>query len=217
MESIGPGRGDRARRRGLWVIAGMLLMIMLAARASATTFTWTGAQDGDWSTNVIFQTNWKNNVLPISSSSNDLVFSTSATTTAVNNDISSPFLLNTLTFGGSPFTLSGGTLEFVADGATAPKISVNTAMSQTIFNSMNFANAVTVGGSGTGSIAFRGTITGAGSLTDNIATTLGGGSVVLTGGQNYTDPVTLTSSMTLTSTGSGALSFGSSTARMGCR
>jgi hypothetical protein len=188
----------------------LLAISAVAGRASATTFTWTGARDGDWSTVFIAQTNWAGNVVPTSSASNDLVFSASVTTTSVNNDISSPFLLNSLTFGGSAFTLSGGTLELVADGATAPKISVNTATSQTIFNPMNFANAVTVGGSGTGSIAFRGTITGAGSLTDNVPTTLGGGSAVLTGGQNYSDAVTLTSNMILTSTGSGTLSFGSS-------
>src|SRR5437762_4334918 len=116
-----------------WMIYGVAASVMWPGWSSATTFTWTGALDGDWSTKVIFQTNWNGNVVPTSSASNDLVFSSSATTTAVNNDISSPFLLNSLTFGSLPFTLSGGTLELVADGATAPKISVNTATSQTIF------------------------------------------------------------------------------------
>jgi hypothetical protein len=188
----------------------MIMLPLIAPLARSATFTWTGARDGDWSTVFLFQTNWSGNVVPTSSASNDLVFSSSATTTAVNNDISSPFLLNSLTFGGSAFTLSGGTLEFVADGASAPKISVNTASTETINNTLNFANAVTVGGSGTGSIRFLGAISGAGSLTDNVPTTLGGGSVVLTGGQNYTDLVTLTSNMTLSSTGGGALSLGSS-------
>src|SRR2546430_11116190 len=131
-----------------WAIYGVVASMMWAARAPAATFTWTGARDGDWSTVFIVQTNWAGNVMPVSSASNDLVFSTSATTTVVNNDIANPFLLNSLTFGGSGFTLSGGTLDFVTDGVIAPTIAVNTASTQTINNALIFANPVTISGSG---------------------------------------------------------------------
>src|SRR5690349_13967455 len=110
-----------------WVIFGVAAWLLHGGTVQATTFTWTGARDGDWSTVFLVQTNWSGNVVPTSSGSNELVLSSSATTTTVNNDIASPFLLNKLTFGGSAFSSNGGTLEFASNGAIAPPIAVNSA------------------------------------------------------------------------------------------
>src|SRR5438128_9498190 len=152
-----------------WSIYGMVAFVMCWGRgASATSFTWTGAQDGNWNTLFVFFTNWAGNVRPTSAATNSLEFSSSTTTTIVNNDIASPFVLNNLTFAGSPFTLTGGTLQFRSNGTVAPTIFLNTPADQTINNALTFDNPVTVTGSGLAAITFHGLLGGAGSLNEGV-------------------------------------------------
>ena len=63
------------------------------------------------------------------------------------------FLLNRLNCGGSAVTLAGNSLAFTANGPTLPQIHQNSANGVTISAPWSLATNITLGGSGSGSVA----------------------------------------------------------------
>jgi fibronectin-binding autotransporter adhesin len=171
-------------------------MIFLAAihAALGTTWTWNGNGGSlNWST----VGNWSPGTAPTSSSTTDLVFAGSTNTgTAVaplNQSITNPFQLNSLTFnsGGGSFFLGGNPLAFTGTGNT---ISQNSSNAQSIANSFTASSnsiTLTLTGNGTGVVTLSGAInTGSGSK-DYAITKSGTGTFVLSGNNGYRGATTI--------------------------
>src|SRR4051794_14583117 len=154
--------GKRARCILLAVVAG--LVSTRSPQAFGATYTWTGANttSGNWSANTAGTTNWSGNVVPVSDASTQLLFSTNTSGKASNQDIASPFTLNSLTLGsGLPaMTISGNTLQFAANGAQKPQIVRNGT--ETINCNIDLTDDLTI--SGFGGLALGGAIDGAHAL-----------------------------------------------------
>jgi hypothetical protein len=140
----------------------ILGLVAVAAPHAAAQSTWTGSVSGSW--------NNSNNWLPASSINMQLTFG--ATSNAViTDDIPSTFLLNKLTFnaGDPAYMLTGNPLGFRTNsGAVLPAIVMNSANGVTIGNTFSpfvLTNNMIVNGTGTGTLAINGTMSGGGSLT----------------------------------------------------
>jgi autotransporter-associated beta strand protein len=149
-----------------------LAALLLLAAPAAAQFTWSGGgADANWSTAA----NWAGGTVPPSAAATALVFTgTVNTSPAVDAGVANPFLLNGLTFDtkAGSFTITGQThpLEFQANGATLPTITVQNTALQTIntpivIDSSFTATAANAGNPLTGSLTLGGAISGGGSLT----------------------------------------------------
>jgi hypothetical protein len=221
---------SRARVRGALIGC---LPVLLAFPSFGTTYTWSGSTtSNNWSSNSSGTTNWQGNVIPVSAASTQLVFSASTNPLVPVQDIASPFVLNSITLGGSSFVLEGGPLQFSTSGSQPPQILDISTHAQTVYQNISLANDLTIGGTGTGNLNLTGTIDGAHALTvsttaiTNFAGTVGGSSalssvtssagtttqvsgagITTTGSQTYNGPLVLGGATTLASTGGGSLSM----------
>ena len=150
------------------------------------------------------------NAVPAASTVTRLTFGPTAAATAghvpntaPNQDVSAAgFTLNAVTFADRPgaaaasYTLNGGPLSFTTDPATAaaPVLSLNTAVPQTINQSLILANTLTLNGSAAaGVVTINGGIR---SATPSLATATGltvtgGPTFVLNGSNSFTGGVTV--------------------------
>ncbi|MGH7179833.1 MAG: hypothetical protein ACREJC_20830 [Tepidisphaeraceae bacterium] len=140
---------------------------MLGARALATTYTWNGGGGNvNWSTG----TNWVGGSAATSADTTDLVFqgttNTGTSGTPLNQNITSGFLFNSMTFasgasaffiGGSSFAMGGS-----ADGTVR---TITQSSSNTVSITNNFGHAggnnsrvLTLAGTGTGVVTLSGII-----------------------------------------------------------
>jgi autotransporter-associated beta strand protein len=195
--------------RGRFFYSGLVLTLVfrLTPVASAETYTWTGAVGDSWSQQVGSQTNWADNVIPPSASTTDLVFGASATGVAIN-DLPGPFVLHSMAFGGDAFQLSGGALTFAgSDGGAS--ILQNSPNTQDLSLGLQLNVPTTIGGTGTGTVVLRGTVTGT-SLTATVPIDLETGGITLSGSQAYTAGLRFgtTTAVSLRSTGGGEIALG---------
>jgi hypothetical protein len=167
----------------------------LAGPSSAQTFTWSG---GTGTPNWSLGNNW-GGIAPVSSATNDLIF-TGSTQLATNQNNTAPFLLNNLTFDAAAgaFSVAGNELRF---GGVSNTLSQNSANNILISAPVSFDGDGTIAGTGAGSLTLskltvrQGTVTltrdvTAGALTlgfdGGAAATLDTGSSVLTLGGDVT-------------------------------
>lgn len=159
--------------------------------ASAAQFTWDEVT-GLWS----LGTNWTPDIVPSSAVDTELLFGGSGSTPYTStNDIAGVFQLNKLTLN-SAATVSetinasvGSSLSFVSNGPTTPALLQNGSGAFTISTDLGVANALALGGTGTGLTTLSGILSGAGGLTftgsnwqlSNIANSFTGGVTVNTG------------------------------------
>ena len=165
-----------------------------------TTYTYNGTTNNtagnpdQWAAG----TNWSPSA-PVSAPDTVLNFTgtlDAGATIFTNNDLAGDFKLNRLTFtysgpgSGTPpeVTISGNRLEFIADGATAPTMSIAATgaikPSLTISDDFLLTNNLTVAASS--DAIFSGTISGTGGLTKTLA-----GTLTLTGTNTYTGTTTI--------------------------
>ena len=73
--------------------------------ASAVTYTWKGGVSQTWAT----AGNWVGNSVPISNAATNLIFGANLSGAAINNNISTPFVMRSLTFNSNApeYTFSG--------------------------------------------------------------------------------------------------------------
>jgi fibronectin-binding autotransporter adhesin len=175
-------------------------LIATAASASAATFTWTGATDGNWNTGA----NWTGGV-PASATDTALVFD-NTTQPATANNTPGGLTLNSLTFaaGAGARALSGNTLTF--DGVAPTLVNTSTGGHITIGNDISLAQTLTVTGGPTTSaqLITDGVISGAGGLTFT------GGLSTLRGASSYTGATVLQNSALVGVVGNNALGATSS-------
>jgi len=130
----------------------------------AVTYLWDGGgADNNWSST----TNWNPDTSSPTSASNTVVQLDGDLRTTSQQDLSSPFVLNKLDFTGawSAFTLNGAPLQFVADGATPPRITHPRTSSVVINNAINIPTGTTLNLQlDTQTTTFNGAITGGGSI-----------------------------------------------------
>jgi len=145
-----------ARSRTVFCLA--LAVVALASPAAlAVDYTWNGGgADNNWSTAA----NWISGTVPVSGTTNNLVF---AGTTRLNpvNDLAanSPFLAIQFSAGAGNFSLSGNAIR-LGDYGTASNIITGTNASLTIDNAIavNETTAAVLGGS-SGTLTLNGLIT----------------------------------------------------------
>ena len=127
-------------------IASAAVAVLFAATALAqTTDTWT-ASSGSWSTAA----NWSSGG-PVSGGTTSLFFG--GTTWSSSDDIAGAFQLNNLTFDNSgPCTIlptsPANYLNFVANGATTPSITLNGAGNVTISSFITLTSNLGISGRG---------------------------------------------------------------------
>ncbi|HTK73849.1 MAG TPA: PEP-CTERM sorting domain-containing protein [Gemmataceae bacterium] len=142
-----------------------VLLVASAAPAPAQTNVWLGGgATGVWND----AGNWVAGV-PTSGPTNDLLFAGSNNLNTTQN-IANPFDLNKLTFDTSAgaFAINSNSERFVANGATAPTLAINTNSPITFANSPVTFNATgSIGGTGTGTLSLNGLTAGSGTLTVN--------------------------------------------------
>lgn len=177
--------------------------------ADADTFLYNPPLNSDNTSNWSVSPYWTSGgspAAPVSGASTRLTFispNSSTFTQGVNivsnNDSTDPFLLNILDLQGtkqasglSNFTISGGTLRFVNNGATGPTININAVSGTSLTNYVNYnvssnidvANNLTVTGNGD-QATFSGAFSGSGNITKT-----GNSRLILTGINNgYTGNV----------------------------
>lgn len=174
-------------------------LIFLAALHTAEAAIWTWNGNGgslNWST----VGNWDEGSAPVSAATTDLVFAgTNNTGTAVaplNQNIATPFLLNSLTFGSSAgsFFLGGGALRF--DGGATNTITQNSSNAQSIANAINAPGSngqvtLRLAGGGTGVVTLSGVISKGSGQRDYALVKNGNSVFALTGANTYAGGTTI--------------------------
>jgi fibronectin-binding autotransporter adhesin len=168
----------RPRRRptaALLVAFGLLGITSLGA---AQTFTWTGAQNPNWS----IGNNWSGGVAPTGAGGENLVFPSGAANLASNNNLNGA-TFNSITIKGSGYTLASKAITLGAGGLADSSV----AGTNTISLALTFAatRTVTVSNAGT-TLTISGVISGAGGLTK-----AGAGTVTLSATNTYTGVTTI--------------------------
>ena len=148
-----------------------LMLVSTAAVVQAVTYTWDGGgADNNWSTLA----NWNPDTAAPVSASNTWVRLDGTNRTSVAQNIASPFVLNRLEFYNGPvatpsgkaaFSLSGSPLQFVADGATQPRVYSDRQATSPIGNAIDIPSGLTLYADiGTWGVVFTGVISGGGSI-----------------------------------------------------
>ena len=184
-----PARARLSRR--LHVLSASILGL-IAPHLHAATFTWLETNSGilNWSAGA-----W-NPLAPTALDSlitTDLIFNGSGTTQyTANNNLASPFLLNTLTLNSSATvtqTIGFGGLNFNANDTPAA-VTQSGSGAFVIGSAITATNPLTFAGTGTGLVTVTGAIDGAGLLTksgsgtvlfNNFASTYSGGTTITAG------------------------------------
>lgn len=165
----------------LVIVAVFLLQFFSSTSAEAATRTWDGSTSDSWSV----ASNWSENVAPVTG--DDLVFPSGASNLSNTNDLTENTIINSISFTGSGYTLSGnpiilgpglaGITDSVASGgntialdirldATREIIVTNTAETLTI--SGRIAGVGGINKEGTGKVVLSGANTFGGILKINV-------------------------------------------------
>lgn len=159
------------------------------------TYVWTNLASGSWSAGA----NWSNGIAPTSSRGNRLEFFTGQTfgggPFTLNNNLSGTTLVNSLVLGGiasgtTTVNLTGGPLQFTANGLTAPSITLDaytSVFTYNISNGITLADDVTIAGEHTGIFNFAGSLSGAGGVTR----TGSYGTLIFSGNNSYAGPTAI--------------------------
>jgi autotransporter-associated beta strand protein len=193
-----------------------LLVPSLGLPEAATGQTW-AVGTGNWNVGG----NWVGGVAPASNINTALTFDSQANAryTSTNN-IANPFLLNSITFGGTTthaIVLKGDALQFSANAAgAAPSITMGGLSADIVQNSLSIDNTtLTYAGNQTGRVVLTGVISdgpnGAGSLVVGGAAGNGGLILANTAANTYSGGTTLNANGYLAiskgSLGTGALTI----------
>lgn len=182
---------------GLTRLCCALLFLVAVPTIWAGTWSWNGnGGNANWST----VGNWSEGNAPISASTTDLIFAgTNNTGTALvplNQNIATPFLLNSLTFGtgAGSFYLGGGALRF--DGGTANSILQGSTSAQYITNAItgpsnNAEVTVTLTGGGSGLVTMSGNISAGAGHRDYAILKTGNSTFALSGTNTYAGGTTI--------------------------
>ncbi|HEY2139965.1 MAG TPA: autotransporter-associated beta strand repeat-containing protein, partial [Chthoniobacterales bacterium] len=168
-------------------------MVFLAAVQSAVAVAWTWNGNGG-NANWITTGNWTPGSTPASAATTDLYFDGTTNTgtagTPLNQNITAPFLVNSITFnlGAGNFFLGVGALRF--DGGTTNTIVQNSPNAQSIANPINAPSnnspvTLTLAGSGAGIVTISGVISSANGSRDYAITKTGTSTFVLSGVNTY--------------------------------
>ena len=185
--------------------------VTLTVAAEATTFTWVPAASGNWSV----ATNWTNNsgliLAPAAAGSAKYTLNVNQVGTyTTTNDLNSSFLLNQLNLA-SVVTIAGNSLAFSANGAILPQLNQNSSSAIAINAPMVLNANLTCGGSGSGTVALAGIISGGGTLIKSCT-----GTMTLTGANTHSGGVTLnTGTITLGGTANNLFGTGTVTVASG--
>jgi len=175
-----------SRRNGRSIRHSAILSAAIAAAcassAHAAVFTYTNPavnSTGSWSTDA----NWS--AAPSSAVTTDLVFTgtmTDGVVATTNNDVATPFQLNSLTLAGAgPATgtastiIGGSQLQFANNGSVGPTISLTgtgTRGTYVISAPVSFLNDTRITGDGTANFRISGALSGSGNLTKSGTSTL---------------------------------------------
>ena len=148
-----------------------LALATLTVSVQAVTYTWDGGgADNNWSST----NNWNPDTAAPLSASNTVVKFDGATRLTPSQDIANPFVLNRLEFIGSSqttaFTISSNQLQYVANGATQPRIYLARNATCVINNAIDIPAGTTLYMEiGTYGVNLNGVITGGGAIDKNSA------------------------------------------------
>lgn len=149
-------------RLGVFVFISLFIFSFSASVAEAATITWTGTTSGSWSVG----SNWSGGVAPVTG--DDLVFPSGASNLSNTNDLTENTIINSVTFTGSGYTLSGnriilgpglaGITDSASSGGNEIALDIRLDATRDIFVT-NTAESLTISGriSGVGGLNKEGT------------------------------------------------------------
>ena len=168
----------------------------LSISATPVITNWTSTASGNWSTGA----NWQGGTAPASSPGADIQFFSgqtlpSATTITATNNLAGTTNANKLTFGGTGtattvVNVDGNSLRLVANGSTAPSITlsgITTGYRYNIGNALTLESDVIISANNSGTFVFNGAITGNGGITRTGTY----GTLILAGNNSYTGPTAI--------------------------
>lgn len=173
----------------VWMAGLLAILAAVPAAVSAASFTWDGGTGTSQAWNE--PANWNPDGVPLSASDTSIVFSgtfnTGTSGSPLNQNIASPFVLNSLSFTSGASVahyLGGNQLQFVANGATQPVLSNYGQQNKYFANLIDVPASTTLNlVNDTWNVYLNGQISGAGTLSFN--TRPGGGQWYLTTANSY--------------------------------
>jgi autotransporter-associated beta strand protein len=180
---------NRLRRRA--TLFATALVLLPAAPLPATEYTWIGGgPNSNWSATSgfpSFRSNWDTGpFLPPSDPGTALIFARPGGN--ATNDIDNPFVLNSITFSGPSFDLTGNAVEFVTDGANGATLS-DFGAAQSISLPVIIGSPLTIvsnGGGVASALTIYGQISSASGQGLTLSATASDGTVFLSGNNTYT-------------------------------
>jgi hypothetical protein len=154
------------------LFVAVLITIALTAPASATTYTWTGAQSNLWSN----QNNWNPTGVP---GAGDLIaFPSGAANLTNTNDLPSGTAIGVIAFNGGGYTLNGNAIGLSGGvGGTVNGNTINFAIQLTAnqsFSSNTYNGTVDVNGFTLMACGSYGSLIGSGTFYGNCGVALSG-------------------------------------------
>src|SRR5262249_46574416 len=161
--------------------------------------------------------NWQGSAAPSSSRGATVQFFNGTTlsggTISANNNVAAPFQANALTLTGTSSvatttTITGGTLQLLNNGTTAPSVNPSGSGSTTTYDvqlPLTLAADTTFNATASGTFIFSGNIDGPGALTRASSTS----KLILTGTNTYTGDTTISGTLQIGNDGlTGSLGTG---------
>lgn len=195
LRSKPSGTGFAFAPSGLTRLCCALILLISARVAEAANWTWDGTGGNvNWNTGA----NWTSGTIPSSNSATDLTFAgTNNTGTALvplNQNIASPFQLDSLTFAAASgsFFLGGNGLSFTGNTNSITQLSSNAqSIANNISPTVNTTTTLTLDGNGAGVVTLSGVISGSNGHRDYSLVKTGNSVFSLTGVNTYSGGTTI--------------------------
>ena len=152
----------------------------ITAWVAPSNFTWRSAGSGNWSDATKWNQSSGVDYAPLTAGQSNYILNFIAGTYTATHNLSNGFVANQLNFAGAVTVDGSNSLAFASNGGTLPQLNQNSTNGVSISIPLALNANLACGGSGNGSVALSGVISGTGSLTKSST-----GTMTLSGANTY--------------------------------